>query len=159
MRSRHAQRRQTGDKRRAKSVTNQHENHQHINHHHYHRHHRHYQHQNDHMGISLLIKTQSKESSTKEHKHGLYAANHWHQDASYTWIVPTQWDDKISLWELKMLRLSVCNLIKRFWYTLKRDSGDIILKINSWILKLLSKKSPKFQSFTFRAGKKGSNVC
>ena len=76
MRSRHAQRRQTGDKRRAKSVTNQHENHQHINHHHYHRHHRHYQHQNDHMGISLLIKTQSKKSSTKEHKHGLYAANH-----------------------------------------------------------------------------------
>ena len=54
MRSRHAQRRQTGDKRRAKSVTNQHENHHHINHHHYHRHHRHYQHQNDHMGSTSM---------------------------------------------------------------------------------------------------------
>ena len=41
MRSRHAQRRQTGDKLRAKSVTNQHENHHHINHHHYHRHQHH----------------------------------------------------------------------------------------------------------------------
>ena len=59
MRSRHAQRRQTGDKLRAKSVTNQHENHHHINHHHYHRHHLHYHRHDDHMVIPLL-KAQSK---------------------------------------------------------------------------------------------------
>ena len=169
MRSRHAQRRQTGDKRRAKSVTNQHENHHHINHHHYHRHNHHYHRHDDHMVISLS-KAQSKKSSTNEHKHGLYAARPltpkciWCQWFRCIWylIVPMQWDAKIPLREVKMLRKSGCNLIRRFFKHTKNRQwvvGDIILKTNRWILELPSKKPPKFQSFTFRAGKKGSNVC
>ena len=137
------------------SPTDQHENHYHINHHHYHCNHRHYHRHHHHMVISLL-KAQSKEVAPTNTSSACMQHDHCHQDAFDAWIVPMQWDDNIPLWELKMLRLSVCNLIRRFFIHTKKRQRLVIL---SWRLVGEFSNCQARSLPSFRAGKKGSSQC